>query len=294
MPGDETVMSSNPPLHVIALTFLIYLDNPIKMTPVPRYFIVELLNTTTKYLDTSQDFLLGHMGYAIGILIIDFNPYVNGTASSSSTDYSDTTCSCNTTSADDFSANTPSHLQCILGLAVVHVISAFLYWWSWRDHTWSDVIMIPEYLNHIEAGLYLWSSIWYPQESSLYDNYTLSVHKIEITAAFVELIASFGWIMSWYRTYTRTLGRGFTLDDPDTINVYPDQYGTNYLYTNGDILYFVGACYYIFACLRDDGWFWFMPFAGQYRIASGKLSGNHEPPIQTCVWKKIVFQSQKR
>ena len=56
-------------------------------------------------------------------------------------------------------------------------------------------------------------------------------------------------IMSWYRTYVRTLGRGFTLDDPDTIawlattissiiylvyniqiNVDPEQYGTNMLY----------------------------------------------------------------
>ena len=96
--------------------------------------------------------------------------------------------------------------------------------------------------------------------------------------------------MSWYLTYTRTLGRGFSLDDPDTIaylcttiasiiylvyniqiNIHPEQYGTNYLYVNADILYFVSACFYIFAALRDDHWFWFLPMAGQYGVAPGKI-----------------------
>jgi hypothetical protein len=51
--------------------------------------------------------------------------------------------------------------------------------------------MIPEYLNHIEAGLYLWSAIWYPYEDD--GPITSKIHIIEITAAFVELFASFGW-----------------------------------------------------------------------------------------------------
>jgi hypothetical protein len=91
-------------------------------------------------------------------------------------------------------------------------------------------------------------------------------------------------------TYIRTLGRGFSLDDPDTIaylsttisailyfiyniqiNVHPEQYGTNLLYTYADILCFIGACYYIFAALRDDHWFWFLPTAGQYGVAPGKI-----------------------
>jgi hypothetical protein len=91
-------------------------------------------------------------------------------------------------------------------------------------------------------------------------------------------------------TYIRTLGRGFTLDDPDTvawlattissiiyivyniqINVQPEQYGTNYLYTYGDIVYFLGSCYYIFAALRDENCFWFMPLAGQYGVAAGRV-----------------------
>ena len=53
--------------------------------------------------------------------------------------------------------------------------------------------MIPEYLNHIEASLYLWSAVWYLKEDGLNGYYTLTVHKIETVAAFVELFASFGW-----------------------------------------------------------------------------------------------------
>jgi len=99
-------------------------------------------------------------------------------------------------------------------------------------------------------------------------------------------------------TYIRTPGRGFTLDDPDTIawlsttissiiyfiyniqiNLHPEQYETNYLYTYGDILYFVGACYYIFAALRDDNWFWFMPVTGQYGIATGRAKFDSNEPL---------------
>jgi hypothetical protein len=97
-------------------------------------------------------------------------------------------------------------------------------------------------------------------------------------------------MVSWYMTYTRTLGRGYTLDDPDTVAylatttntlmyvvynttmlVHPEQYGSNYLYTTADILGFVGACFYVFANLRDDSWFWFLPLSGQYGVAAGKV-----------------------
>ena len=97
-------------------------------------------------------------------------------------------------------------------------------------------------------------------------------------------------IMSWYMTYIRTLGRGFTLDDPDTIawlsttigsiiyfiyniqvNLQPEQYATNFVYKYADIIYFIGACYYIFAAMRDENCFWFLPFAGQYGVAPGRI-----------------------
>ncbi len=75
----------------------------------------------------------------------------------------------------------------------MHLISAFLYWWAWVGRSWLDVIMIPEYMNHIEACLYIWSAAWYPRETTLGDHYTLAIHKLEMTAATVELVASFGW-----------------------------------------------------------------------------------------------------
>lgn len=96
--------------------------------------------------------------------------------------------------------------------------------------------------------------------------------------------------MSWYRTYTRAIGRGYTLDDPDTVAyilttsssfvyitynieilVHPEQYGTNTRYYTGDVMYFVGAVFYLLANLRDDGWLWWLPVAGQYGIAAGKI-----------------------
>ncbi len=89
--------------------------------------------------------------------------------------------------------------RCILpfsGFNIVHLISAFAYWWAWHDRSWRDIIMIPEYLNHIEAGLYIWSSIWYSRVDTLGGYYTLAVHKIEMTAALVDLVAAFGWYVS--------------------------------------------------------------------------------------------------
>jgi len=121
--------------------------------------------------------------------------------------------------------------------------------------------------------------------------------------------------MSWYRTYTRAIGRGFTLDDADTIayllttfssfiyityNIqiltHPEEYGANVLYYKGDIIYFVGAVFYLWANLRDDGWLWWMPVAGQYGIAAGRvqtgkpikaglphlLVGGNEPFTRCC------------
>ena len=91
-------------------------------------------------------------------------------------------------------------------------------------------------------------------------------------------------------TYTRILGRGYTLDDPDLIasltvvasaiiylvynmqlNLAPQHYETNILYKPADIVGLVEACFCVLACLRDDNWFWFLPLAGQYGIALGRV-----------------------
>ncbi len=57
--------------------------------------------------------------------------------------------------------------------------------------------MIPEYLNHIEAALYLWSAIWYTKEDGTFGSMTLKIHIIETVAAFVELFATFGWLIQF-------------------------------------------------------------------------------------------------
>jgi hypothetical protein len=53
--------------------------------------------------------------------------------------------------------------------------------------------MIPEYLNHMESGLYLWSALWYFKEDTVGGYYTMGVHKIELTAATIDIVAAFGW-----------------------------------------------------------------------------------------------------
>jgi len=119
---------------------------------------------------------LVYLIYSIGILIIDFHPSFNETSIISK----------------NLDQN-PNINRYYIGLGILHLLSAFLYWWAWRDRSWLDIIMIPEYLNHIEAGLYLWSAFWYSKQNNLTGYYTLAVHKIELTAAIIELIASFGW-----------------------------------------------------------------------------------------------------
>ena len=111
--------------------------------------------------------------------------------------------------------------------------------------------------------------------------------------------------MSWYRTYTRTIGRGYSLDDPDTVAftlttvssfiyityniqilVDPRQYGENVLYKCGDIIYFIGAVFYLWANLRDDGWLWWLPVAGQYGVAPGRIQMGR--PIQTGLGHYLI------
>jgi hypothetical protein len=96
-------------------------------------------------------------------------------------------------------------------------------------------------------------------------------------------------------TYTRIIGRGYTLEDPDMIailsllanaiiylvyniqiNVSPEHYETNTLYKSADVLGFIEACFCVLACLRDDHWFWFLPLAGQYGIALGRVQIEHK------------------
>jgi hypothetical protein len=79
------------------------------------------------------------------------------------------------------------------GLAVVNILVAFLYIIAWRGRSWLDIVLIPEYLNHIQAGLYLWSALWYSRQDTLGGYYTMAIHRIELTASCLEVCAAIGW-----------------------------------------------------------------------------------------------------
>ncbi|CAF0866269.1 unnamed protein product [Rotaria sordida] len=216
---------------------------------------------------------LVYLGYTIALLVIDFYPGFN----SNSSDISITMEESNYTIS-------------ILDQPVIMNEYVNRLYIAWRGRSWFDVVLIPEYLNHIQAGLYLWSSLWYSKQTTLGGYYTMAVHRIELAASCTEICAAIGWMLSWYMTYTRTIGRGFTFDDPDTmgyltttsntlmylvyniqLNIYPEQYGTNQIYVYADVLGFIGSVYYILGTLRDENWFWFLPLAGQYGIAAGRI-----------------------
>jgi len=239
-----------------------------------------LRSLTNRYMFANIVYLV----YAIGILIIDYNLTLN-----SNVPLSD---------INNF----------YLGLGVLHLCSAVLYLWSWKYFSWIHIIMIPEYLNMVEASLYITSASMYNDENPYYyttDLVTLNVHRIELTAALVEFFASIGWIITWWMAYERVPGRGWSLDDPDVIaflctfgsscvyityyieiTLHPEEYATNFLYENGDIVYFVGSVYYLLASMRDDGWFWFMPLAGRWKLKKVLVNPDgtpkeieHEPKV---------------
>ncbi|UJR35060.1 hypothetical protein I4U23_027836 [Adineta vaga] len=231
-----------------------------------------------------------YLGYAIGMLITSFHSFDESSITSIGESFSNIMTTPSISILDQPVHHTLLTNRLYLVFNIIHLISAFTYIWAWRDQSWLNIIMIPEYLNVIAATLYIWSAMLYPKQDTLGGSYTIAVHRIEMAASIIELIASFGWIMSWYMTYIRTLGRGFTFDDPDTtayvttttasfmyviyyirINLHPELYNTDDLYVTADILYFIAACFYIFAALRDDHWFWFLPLAGQYCVAPGKI-----------------------
>jgi len=182
------------------------------------------------------------------------------------------------------------------------------------------VLLVPEFLNLCEASLYISSSTYYNSEGDSYflvnttspppynasfpynssiivdgcnvtqngtwiyiqDGITADVQNIEITASLVAMCAAFGWTFTWYLTYRRIPGRGWTLDDPDiwamltillgdvmyiiyNAQIISDRstYGSNYLYVAADWVFVVNSWCYMACALRDAGWFFLMPVGGR-------------------------------
>lgn len=158
--------------------------------------------------------------------------------------------------------------------AILHLVSAVQYYGIWlpAGFRWYSPIFFPDYLNVIAACIYLYTASLYPQTGDLFSAVTMKVHELEATAASLEFIAACSWALVWWCTYPRRAGRGWTSDDPDIwaniliivpsiyyvvynaqVIAHPEQYGTNYLYQQGDVLFFAGAFFYLIAGLRDDG-----------------------------------------
>jgi len=217
-------------------------------------------------------------------------------------------------------------------------------WWNegFRGRRFA-ILLIPEILNCMEATLYITSSSFYnsegnewpcvPYDNSTYNDYiqlsnassnacnltngdvgmyvfvpdpvTDNVQNIEMTASVLAMIAAIGWTITWWLTYRRVPGRGWTLDDPDvwalsTILVgdimyiiYNSEiinnrttYGSNTLYATADWVFLVNSFCYLACSLRDAGWFYFLPTAGRFRFNT-KYVLVHEPDPSNIYMKWI-------
>jgi len=186
-----------------------------------------------------------------------------------------------------------------VALAAVHLLSAFMYAGAWRGWfaknaastpAWAlALILLPEALNVAEAALYIYTSTLYAPLSvpdkgnACYADADCAgyhrLHRLELAAAVISLLASVFWAWSWWYTFQRGPGRGLSVYDPDLYStllllvpsvmyvVYnaqiiadPTTYGDNFLYKKADAVYFVGAVLYLVAALRDCGVFFFLPF----------------------------------
>jgi hypothetical protein len=188
-----------------------------------------------------------------------------------------------------------------IALAAVHLVNAFQYLYLWRP--WFALhargraplflacILFPELLNVLEASLYLHTATRYAAvqsdpacvERSSPGSWhhcagLMQVHRTELGAAAIELVASLFWLWSWLATHEAAPHRGLTLWDLDChssfllvlgsliyvvynlqIAYQPERYGSAELYKVADVIYFVGAVLYMLASLRDVGCFHWLP-----------------------------------
>lgn len=200
-----------------------------------------------------------------------------------------------------------------VALASVHLVTAFMYGYAWRDwmalHAsdtplWARaLIMVPEALNVVEAAIYVYTATLYgPYEADpecqldpdcpAYHR----LHRLELAGAAVEMAAALLWAWSWWYTFERVPGRGLTPFDPDfwsslllvipsamyiaynvEVIAVPADYGSNFLYKKADVVYFVGSVLYLGAALRDqDAFFWLPCGCWAWLVPSG------------CCWRGCV------
>jgi hypothetical protein len=179
-------------------------------------------------------------------------------------------------------------------LRVARVLISCMFILTWRlERNWMDSLLLPDYLDLFASFWMLLSAMMYNKvaESDSLEG-ELVIWRIEVSAWFLELIASFGWVYSWYVDYYEEFGRkpeptpnrGWTLDDPDnlanitniltavTFFVYyfnlSSTSDTSSLHEfsdlrhTGESLLLFNAWVYLLVSMRNCDVFWFMPVWG--------------------------------
>lgn len=191
-----------------------------------------------------------------------------------------------------------------ISASIIHVVNGIMFAFYWlpyfkkhpeTSYCQRGLLLLPEFLNIIEASLYIKSASLYGDASQYCDDYTCSLkvemHNLETAASVLEFFASLGWFYSWYTTFPRGSGRGLTLWDPDfwaavglivpsiiyvVYNVKdsldPLDIQTNTLYLVADVIYWFDALVYLIAALRDAEFFWWL------KVVPGCVNpqGHHE------------------
>jgi len=209
-----------------------------------------------------------------------------------------------------------------VALGSVHVVNAAMYaaaWAPWLRDRWRSqsrlalaVIVLPELCNLVEASLYLVSSTHYAHAEKYCSTYRcdeyFTMHRLELAASSVELVASLGWLASWWLTHERGPGRGLSPWDVDLWNqlllvassvvylaynvqisrrqnegwdgVHNDglNYSHNKLFETGDVMYFVGAVLYLASAMRDCDFFFWLPALPFYPAEMAPEKDEEAPP----------------
>ena len=185
--------------------------------------------------------------------------------------------------ANDFVGGVNEKNKVYFTFAVVHLINAAQFAWSWDEKGFLDWELFPEYINTLEAVLYVFSSTLYGHlyTSTGYSPEFYVCRRLEMVASLLEVVASVGWVAVWYTMFREKFGanllsvpgRGLNLLDPEfhanwslivgaglyvwynvRVSRVPDDYEVDSLYVYADAVYVFNAAMYMLSTLRDYGW----------------------------------------
>lgn len=189
--------------------------------------------------------------------------------------------------ANDFVGGVNEKNKVYFTFAVIHLVNAAQFAWSWDEKDFLDFELFPEYINVIEAMLYVFSSTLYGHlytsndEQAGYTPQYYVCRRLELIASALEVFASVGWIFVWYRMFIEKIGpsltavpyRGLSFWDPDfhaswslvlaaglyvwyniKVSKIPGDYEIDRLYLLADGVYVFNSICYMLSTLRDYGW----------------------------------------